>query len=165
MENEDRKNKMRWCSLRSRRQQNGEPEIIVGTTGHPERGDRRILCLNNRGETLWTRRTGDEVRSPPWVCDVDADGRLEIITGSNRVYCLAAATGKTKWRQEAGDWVDPSPWVCDVDGDGALEVLIGSLEGRVWCLGVGMETCAGPSKPEAGSGLHLGLETWMGRRA
>ncbi|MHA1770694.1 MAG: FG-GAP-like repeat-containing protein [Candidatus Thorarchaeota archaeon] len=85
---------------------------------------------------LWSYTTGDAIVSSPIIGDVDGDGRLEIIIGSqdHQVYALNGEDGTRLWSYTTGDWVDSSPALGDVDGDGKLEAIIGSRDGCLYAL-------------------------------
>ena len=90
----------------------------------------------------WVFLTGGEVKSSPAVADLDLDGTMEIIVGSNdnKVYCLNS-TGGLKWSFQT--WEDrlkhSSPCIADIDGDNEFEVLIGTYNvstdyGALYCI-------------------------------
>jgi LruC domain-containing protein/uncharacterized repeat protein (TIGR01451 family) len=104
-------------------------EIVVGS------GDRFVYVLSSDGQLLWKRATGWIVRSSPLLADLNGDGALEIIVGSDdkRVWAWHN-TGDivAGWPQLTGAAVSSSPVVGDVDNDGQPEVVIGSDDGNVY---------------------------------
>lgn len=131
----------------------GATAIIVGTSRAIILGTRdgRVLCLDDQGRERWSLRTGgklgeteswfvDEQRvhaidAPPVVMDIDADGRPEILIGTEQgtLYCIDAS-GRVKWTHDCGGQIRAAPCVADINGDGALEVLIGSGNNRLTAL-------------------------------
>ncbi len=83
----------------------------------------------------WQYETGNDVDSSPAVCDIDNDGRYEVLFGSydSYLYCLSS-TGELKWRYKTNNWIGSSPAVCDIDSDGRYEVLFGSNDSYLYCL-------------------------------
>ncbi len=84
---------------------------------------------------LWSFHAGEPIRSSPVTADLDGDGTLEIIFGSDtdRVYALTYR-GRLLWNYTAGGNVRGTPTVDDVDGDGKPEVLFGSDDRRLHVL-------------------------------
>jgi outer membrane protein assembly factor BamB len=91
------------------------------------------------GETKWIYETGlgDCIDSPPALCDVDGDGRAEIVFGSfqKRLH-VVGADGKLQRHVPVGDgFVQTCPLVLDCDGDGVLDFVAGTFKGdnRLYC--------------------------------
>ena len=66
-------------------------------------GDKKLRCLDYLGNTKWSFTTGDEILSSPSIADIDNDGTVEIVFGSNdgKIYCLSL-TGVSQ--SSAGQW-------------------------------------------------------------
>jgi len=113
---------------------------------------------------LWSFDTGGRVLSSPAICNIDNDGELEIVIGSDsgKVFCLDGdpSDGVDEGIAYPGDgsgydvlWAydtkDPigisSPVVADIDLDGKLEVVIGNQEGHVFCISAGGRAVKGQS--------------------
>ncbi|MFX1256681.1 MAG: FG-GAP-like repeat-containing protein [Promethearchaeota archaeon] len=90
----------------------------------------------NDGKELWRFDTGGYVWSSPALGDVDDDGQLEVVVGSNDsyVYALNGENGSELWRFDTEDEVVSSPALGDVDGDGWLEAVVGSGNGRIYAI-------------------------------
>ncbi len=83
----------------------------------------------------WPKTTGDDVDSSPALGDINRDGDLEIVVGSddNKVYAWHHdGTSVTGWPKTTGDDVDSSPALGDIDGDGYLEIVVGSDDNKVY---------------------------------
>jgi hypothetical protein len=76
------------------------------------------------------------VYSSPALGDIDGDGMVEVVVGSddNNVYALYGSDGAMKWSFKTGDWVYSSPALGDIDGDGRVEVVVGSFDRYVYAL-------------------------------
>jgi outer membrane protein assembly factor BamB len=69
------------------------------------------------------------------TADIDGDGRLEILAGSDvGLYSLDAKTGQIEWFFPAR-WLRSEPRVADIDGDGKAEVLFGAGDGKLYVIG------------------------------
>ncbi|HWP45856.1 MAG TPA: fibronectin type III domain-containing protein [Candidatus Limnocylindrales bacterium] len=83
----------------------------------------------------WPIDVGAVVNSSPVLGDLDGDGCLEIIIGSDngKVYAWKAdGTPLPGWPVSTGDSVRSSPALADLDGDGKLEVIVGSFDGKIY---------------------------------
>jgi outer membrane protein assembly factor BamB len=70
----------------------------------------------------------------PCVADVDGDGLLEVVFGSNYdMRCVKATNGQSMWQVTADTKVHSTPWIADVDGDGLLEVVFSSSK-NLYCV-------------------------------
>lgn len=85
--------------------------------------------------SAWPQDTGAPVNSSPVLGDLDGDGVLEIVVGSdnNKVYAWKPdGTLMPGWPVTTNDSVRSSPALADVDGDGHLEVIVGSFDNKVY---------------------------------
>ena len=104
-------------------------EIVIGS------GDRFIYLLSSSGQLLWKRATGWIVRSSPLLVDIDGDGALEIVVGSDDKKVWAWRNNGdlvAGWPQITGAAVASSPIAGDVDNDGQPEIIVGSDDGFVY---------------------------------
>ena len=85
---------------------------------------------------LWRYYTLGDVDSSPTLGDIDGDGKLEVVVGSddNYVYALNGESGTLLWRYYTGGDIESSPALGDIDGDGKLEVVVGSLDNYVYAI-------------------------------
>jgi outer membrane protein assembly factor BamB len=108
----------------------GLPEVVIscfdGTIAAVRGGPNSGLVTN----PLWTFKANALVWSSPAIADVDGDGQMEVIVGSDdqNVYVLNGATGALKWAFPTDAKVRSSPTIADIDGDGRLEIVIGSAK-------------------------------------
>ncbi len=86
---------------------------------------------DNRLETLWKQRVGEEVNA---VCaaDVDGDNRPEVLVGSDCFYLyLLDEQGKERWRRNLGAPVQ-QVLVAELEGD--AKTVAACEDGSVWVL-------------------------------
>ncbi len=105
-----------------------------------------ILRYDNAGTyPLWTE---ESYYSAPYVCDLDKDGRCEIVFSNYSITVLDAETGDTKWRVNSGydrqtpvqefglskghTWSDVE--VCDINKDGNVEIITAHGNGLISVL-------------------------------
>ena len=109
------------------------------------------------GRPYFTEHATCRSYTTPLVADMDGDGRLEVVAGSNNgcLVILDGATGAVRCSEQTGAMVRGSPILADLDGDGRLELVIAS--GARLLLyrtdAVGAECSMFKSRPD-----HLG---WM----
>ncbi|MCU0799036.1 MAG: hypothetical protein MUC62_05135, partial [Candidatus Thermoplasmatota archaeon] len=124
-----------------------------------------VYVLDAEGlNLLWSFDTGGRVLSSPAICNIDNDGELEIVIGSDsgKVFCFDGdpSEGIDEGVAYPGDgsgydvlWAydtkEPigisSPVVADIDLDGKLEVVIGNQAGHVFCISAGGRAVKGQS--------------------
>lgn len=104
-------------------------EVVVAS------GDGYVYLLDEAGEQIWRQATGWSIRSAPLVVDMDGNGDLEILVGSDdhKVWAWhhtgAVVAG---WPQSTSAPVFAAPTFGDVDGDGDGEIVAGSDDGFVY---------------------------------
>ncbi len=83
----------------------------------------------------WPKSTRAPVNSSPVLGDLDGDGILEIVIGSDnhKVYAWKPdGTLMPGWPMTTNDSVRSSPALSDIDGDGRLDVIAGSFDNKVY---------------------------------
>ena len=93
------------------------------------------LTTGLQDELGWPQQTGRGVTSSPALADLDGDGDLEIIVGSDdaKVYAWHhTGTLVEGWPQKTNGAVRSSPALADLDGDGDLEIIVGSDDAKVY---------------------------------
>ncbi len=104
-------------------------EVAIGS------GDGYVYLLAADGTRLWRRSTGWTVRSSPLAADVDGDGDLEVLVGSddNKLWIWHHDGSRlTGWPQATGSDIFGAPAFGDIDGDGSPEVLASSDDAHVY---------------------------------
>ena len=110
--------------------------------------------------TKWEFSARGRVFTFPAVADVNGDGILEVVFGSDDhfIYALRGSDGSVAWSFETDGPVRSSPTVGDINGDGVVDIVVGSDDSNVYGLsGVDGRVlwavrCDGPirSKPAIG---------------
>lgn len=83
----------------------------------------------------WKFQALNGIFSSPAVGDLDGDGDLEIVVGSEdgNVYALDDS-GKTVWSYKTSKAVRSSPALADLNDDGKLDVVVGTIDGKILAL-------------------------------
>jgi len=84
----------------------------------------------------WSYQTDNWVRSV-YACDVDGDGKNEVVVGSeDKCIYLLGQDGKLRWKYQAGDKIFQI-YAVDIDNDGRIEILAGSEDRGIYVLDSG----------------------------
>ncbi|MBA2395841.1 MAG: PQQ-binding-like beta-propeller repeat protein [Ktedonobacteraceae bacterium] len=104
------------------------PRLVVGTRGNI------VYAFDATFRPLWEYNAGLVIRQII-VCDINHDGKMEVIIGSEdrQIHVLACESGELLWKYATNAWVR---CVCavDVDGDGDIELLGGSGDNYLYVL-------------------------------
>ncbi|MBI3849458.1 MAG: VCBS repeat-containing protein [Verrucomicrobia bacterium] len=109
----------------------GQPSLIyVADTGGV------LTCLDGNGQEIWhAQLKGPSSWSASVVCDLDGDGKAEVIQTdeSGTVWAFLATTGKPLWQAKVKG-IPVSPAVGDLDGNGKPEIVVATGEGVVTAI-------------------------------
>ena len=97
---------------------------------------RQLFNITKENMTLlWKFTTNGRVTSSPTVADIDGNGRMEIVFGSDdkNLYVLRE-NGTLLWKFTTNGRVTSSPTVADIDGNGRMEIVFGSWDGNLYVL-------------------------------
>jgi hypothetical protein len=117
---------------------NGWPDLFVTAAGAPGTGEPGALYLNTGTPTFLEAAnlagltgTGDDA----WVraCDIDLDGRLDIITGGRSLSAWRQA-GELEFEAVTAAWFPEQDWpsttaaLADLDRDGDLDLVVATTD-------------------------------------
>ncbi|MGQ4891474.1 MAG: FG-GAP-like repeat-containing protein [Candidatus Njordarchaeia archaeon] len=88
------------------------------------------------GKISWVFKTNGSVFSTPALSDVDGDGSLEVVVGSDdgNLYALNGENGSLLWVFKTGGAIRSSPAIGDLNSDGRPEIVFGSYDGNLYAL-------------------------------
>ncbi len=135
---------------------NGRAEIYIGgdATSSPVGGTHSggfFRSLEYTGASQlrqrWVRLSSEAFMTAPAIADLNGDGRLEVVTGAGRSYCVMigrCGDSNKVWAFDLRSGGDVPGWprsaryntflsapaVADVNADGRRDVVIGSLSGN-----------------------------------
>lgn len=151
----------------------GKAEIVVPVEKEEGNKQTSLFVLSSDGALIWDFTSESGISSSPTIADLNGDGGMEIVFGTNggEVYALDGPTGRTLWKFEnPASFFRSSPLVYDADGDKSNEVYIGSRDGvyafdgksgvQEWMYPTGGEVSSSPTVGELDG--DAGLEIAFG---
>jgi len=114
----------------------GIPEVIIGTESFITGASSGLYAFKgNNGSLLWSFGLGLDFNSAPALCDINSDGYLEIIAGTDQydLYCVDRY-GSLIWTFHADSCIKGSPAISDIDNDGKAEIVFTSQDKKVYAL-------------------------------
>jgi len=116
----------------------GQIEVVFGTGFIREGGPKGVYALRGRdGRQKWFYSIGVDQRviSSPALGDVDDDGQIEVVIGSNAgTLFVFDGQGRVKYTHQAEKFIESSPAIGDIDGDGQTEIIVGSHDFKLYAL-------------------------------
>jgi len=114
--------------------ENNDLEILIGRDSSGSGG--MVLAWHHDGGLVsgWPQLTGSSVFDAPVAGDIDGDGEIEIVAGSDdaKVYAWEVdGTAVSGWPKATVLSVKGSPALANLDGDSALEVIVGDFGGNM----------------------------------
>ncbi len=96
--------------------------------------DNTVYAFDETWQVLWKYTAGLVIRQIV-VCDINQDGKMEVIVGSEDrcIHVLACESGALLWKYPTNAWVR-AIYAADVDNDGAIEILGGSGDNYLYAL-------------------------------
>jgi outer membrane protein assembly factor BamB len=122
----------------------GKIEVIFGQGFIAGNNPKGVYALRGTdGARKWFFNLGVDQRviSSPALADIDGDGKIEVVIGSNanKLYVFegqgdAQGNAKIKYIHETGYYIESSPTLGDIDGDGKIEIVVGSHDAHLYVL-------------------------------
>ncbi|MCK4465687.1 MAG: VCBS repeat-containing protein, partial [Bacteroidales bacterium] len=87
-----------------------------------------LICLNSDGTLAWSYHTLEGDPNFLTAYDIDKDGIIEIIAGTDEpgcIYCLNSDTGELEWSNSNSNIteLENGAAIADIDGDGEFEIV------------------------------------------
>lgn len=96
----------------------------------------RLFTRSLSSNTRWSYSARSRILSFPALADVNGDGIMEVVFGSDdhMVYAVRGNDGTVAWNFLTDGPMRSSPAVADVNGDGICEVIFGCEDSTVYAL-------------------------------
>ena len=121
--------------------QDGDLEVVVASFWGYSTGSLYVLEGDGSDTPDWPKHLGEPMESSPALADIDNDGKLEIVIGteSNHVYAFNgenATPVSGSWPVTTSGGVRAAPSIGDIDNDGHLEIVVGDSwwGGHTWAF-------------------------------
>ncbi len=95
----------------------GTYDIVIGSW------DGNLYRIDARGRLKWKMKLSNIIWSSPVVCDINGDGRYEVVAVSDAVS-VVDESGSEIYSHPLGSFTVSSPALCDIDDDGFVEVVV-----------------------------------------
>jgi len=119
----------------------GRPAIVPGPAGKTwivaPMGTAGVVALDASGARCWQALAGRRVLASPAVCDLEKDGRREVVvmTAEGSLVVLDFETGATLWDLPvAGKGAVGDPAVADLDADGIQDIVVCDADGTLQAI-------------------------------
>jgi hypothetical protein len=109
---------------------NGSPDIIATSLSN------QVYAFRLDGSVLWSYNANDTISSGAVVGDLNGDGKLEVVFGSDTssngyfqnggFINILTSGGQALYRYRVGETIWSSPVLADLNRDGKLEVVVGT---------------------------------------
>ena len=113
----------------------GDLEIVVSVFRYSTPGKYSVYILHHDGSIASGWPIAKSTYGNPVVGDIDADGDMEVIFGSDddgKVYAFHYdGTSVTGFPLSTGDIINSTVAITDLDGDGDIELVVGSYDDKV----------------------------------
>lgn len=97
--------------------QDGTYDIVIGSW------DENLYRINAKGHLKWKVKLSNIIWSSPVVCDINGDGRYEVVGVSDAVF-IVDENGSEIFSHQLGSFTVSSPALCDIDDDGFVEIVV-----------------------------------------
>jgi outer membrane protein assembly factor BamB len=116
----------------------GKPGVLIAPTAWWDQGD-GVIGVGVR-QRQWRAYDG-RITASAVVTDVDSDGTLEAILGSEKgnLFALRADGGIARLASRPGG-IEATCLLADVDGNGSYELLVASNDGMLTCYETGSKS-------------------------
>lgn len=108
----------------------GTYDIVIGSW------DENLYRIDARGRLKWKTKLSNIIWSSPVVCDINGDGRYEVVAVSDFVFIIDE-NGEQICSHQLGSFTVSSPALCDIDDDGFAEIVV--LADGIYLFKAGLE--------------------------